>query len=249
MDVDTGCQAATIHSCAIRLHEQQFGDAMMKYGGVINRSTEILKTNGIAALAKAVVQKAAGIVYMKVDLVCLEFNLTELVPRLAQLDTDIEVEQITENAIAKFYGRLPGDDSGLAPRLRSHNLFFAAYLDGTVVGVQRVRIGGPFKSKRFRKTIELGETEAVLTWTYIVPAHRGKGFSKPLQEAVLMHLSQRGYQRVIVWIESDNIPNLRLKRGRGFRDVERITRERILLFYQRNSRRPLRSSMDLRPMP
>lgn len=69
-------------------------------------------------------------------------------------------------------------------RALQQSLCFGAYLDGAQIGFARV--------------ITDGATFAYLVDVFVLPAHRGRGYSKRLMEAVMSHAALQGLRRFLL---------------------------------------------------
>lgn len=128
-------------------------------------------------------------------------------------DTE-EILRVNGAAFARHPEQGALDRAGLEERMAEpwfdpEGLLLAEDPDGTVLGIHWTK----------RHSAQVGEVYVV----GIDPAAQGRGLGRLLTLAGLHHLTSRGIQEVLLYVESDNTPAIHVYSGLGFVHHERDT--------------------------
>jgi ribosomal protein S18 acetylase RimI-like enzyme len=94
-------------------------------------------------------------------------------------------------------------------RICNGNVCFVAMVENEVAGFAWLY----FRKRKYEPAIEREETfkdgEALIYDRAVFPEFRRKGIGNKLNEERLRYLKAKGYKRVLVYVEADNIPSIK----------------------------------------
>lgn len=108
-----------------------------------------------------------------------------------------------------------------------------------IIGYIKIGIG-PTYFNDFNKTITVGDGNAFIYDTFILPEYRGMNLAVYALKEVVLYLRDQGYRKVMSYIEIWNTPSIKTYEKAGFRVIEltRFVRLACFSFYLRNGFKP-----------
>jgi len=186
-------------------------------------------------LAVRYVMRKIGLKYVK--MLVYERSLDA---EIAAVKTRIPVEIRTasiENIKNKLYkevrlasGDEPYEHNESLGRICNGNVCFVAMVENNVAGFAWLY----FQKKKYEPIIEREETfrddEALIYDRVVFPKFRRKGIGNKLNEERLHYLKSKGYKKVLVYVQADNIASIKSFETVGFYPTKIITCLRIFKF-------------------
>jgi RimJ/RimL family protein N-acetyltransferase len=150
-----------------------------------------------------------------------------------------DVRVLAPSEIAAYVALRAGEDAAsVQARLDRGDLCFTTWEEGRLVGGVWVRFDRMWVSELDR-FLPLREGDAYGYDSFTDPAHRGRGAATARAEALIRHLQDRGYRRLVAYVAAGNMAGRAAVERLGFEDVGRIRRFHVGRFgleLQRGSR-------------
>ena len=146
----------------------------------------------------------------------------------------VSTEDIQKSGLYQGIRMASGDDpmqhNEALGRICNGNVCFVAMVENKVAGFAWLY----FQKRKYEPAIEREETfrddEALIYDTFVLSEFRRKGVGSKLNEESLRYLKSKGYKKVLVYVQADNIPSIKSFETVGFYPTKIITCLRIFKF-------------------
>ena len=181
------------------------------------------------------VMRRIGLKYVK-ELVYerpLDAEIAAVKTKVAVEIRTVSIEDIKNGlykAVRLASGDEPYEHNEALGRICNGNVCFVAMVENEVSGFAWLY----FQKGKYEPIIEREETfrddEALIYDRVVFPKFRRKGIGNKLNEERLRYLKSKGYKKVLVYVQADNIPSIKSFETVGFYPTKIITCLRIFKF-------------------